>query len=293
MDTVLTLQERRHFDDYGFVVVKNAAPIESCEAVVRACFEFLGLDEHDPSTWYPDWRGGNALVYLHQHQSIWDNRQLERVHRAFAELLGEEKLWVSMDRAGFKPPISPEHSEHEDRGFIHWDLDPAQPLPEKLRVQGVLCLRDTQANMGGFRCVPGFHKRDVIEAWLHSQPAGRPSRNPDLATLPPGFEVTPVEARAGDLVIWDMMLLHGNGRNEGDKPRLAQYITMGAAPDLSQAEAQASRQERLAAWRERRAPDTWLRDVPERFKDREAEIQTEPAQLSSLGRKLLGLDAWA
>ncbi len=293
MNPVFSEQDRQHFEDYGFVVLKNAVPIESCEAVVRACFEFLELDEHDPSTWYPAWRGGNALVHLHQHQSIWDNRQLPRVHQGFAELLGEEKLWVSLDRAGFKPPISAEHPEHEDRGFIHWDLDITKPLPEKLRVQGVLCLRDTGANMGGFRCVPGFHKRELIEAWLQSQPPERRTRNPDLSTLPPGFEVTPVEARAGDLVIWNTLLLHGNGRNEGDKPRLAQYITMHTAPELNDEQARSYREERIGSWRARRAPAGWERDVPERLKHREAQMQAEPSQLSDLGRKLLGLDARA
>lgn len=288
---LLSDADHQYFDEHGFLVVKNVVPIENCEAVVNACFEFLELDQHDPSTWYPSWRGGNALVHLHQHQTLWNNRQHPRMHQAFAELLGTEKLWVSLDRAGFKPPITPAHPEYNDRGFIHWDTDTSRPYPEKLGVQGVLCLRDTDEKMGGFRCVPGFHRREVLEPWFADQPADRNPRAADLSKLPPGFEVTPIPADAGDLIIWNKMLLHGNGRNEGDRPRLAQYITMFTAPaDLESEGAQKLREERIASWRERRSPNTWLKDIPERFQDREK--QNPPAELSELGRKLLGLDAW-
>lgn len=292
MSTILSGQDRQKFDEQGFVVIKNAVPIENCEAVVRDCFAFLEMDEHDRSTWYPAWRGGNSLVHLHQHQSIWDNRQIPRLHEAFTEVLGTPELWVSIDRAGFKPPITPEQPQHDDRGFIHWDLD-INNLPTQTRAQGVLALRDTDEKMGGFRCVPGFCGREQIQDWLDSLPEEKRSRNPDLSLLPTGFEVVPIPMQAGDLVIWSSLLLHGNGRNEGAEPRLAQYITMHRTPDLSGEKAQRDLEERVAAWRERRAPANWERDVPERLKGREAQMQPEPARLDELGRKLLGLDAWS
>lgn len=292
MNTILSPQEHRQFEEQGFVVVRDAVPIAQCEAVVHDCFKFLELDEADPSTWYPQWRGGNALVHLHQAQSIWDNRQHPRVYEAFREILGEEKLWASMDRAGFKPPITPDQPQHDDRGFIHWDLN-LEKLPAQRRVQGVLALRDTTSEMGGFRCVPGFCGREQIQSWLDSLPAEKRRRNPDLSLLPAGFEVVPVEMKAGDLVIWSSLLLHGNGRNEGRKPRLAQYITMHRAPEPGSERAEQDREERILAWRERRAPANWERDIPERLKGREAQLQSEPSELSDLGRKLLGLDPWS
>jgi ectoine hydroxylase-related dioxygenase (phytanoyl-CoA dioxygenase family) len=270
------------FHENGYVVVSNVVPRENLEAVIAAIWQFLEMDSDDPSTWYPPDRRG-SIVHIHQHQALWDNRQHPRVHQAFADILGTEKLWVSMDRAGMKPPIDARYPKYEDRGFVHWDLDPSKPFPERLGVQGVLALTDTTAEMGGFQCVSGFHR--ALAAWIAEQPEDRNPRSPDLSQLPPGFQVTPIPMKAGDLVIWDRLLAHGNGRNEGSRPRLAQYITMYPAADD-----EPQRQERIACWREGQAPSYWEREIPEPFGGRER--QNPPAHLTPLGRKLLGLDSW-
>jgi Phytanoyl-CoA dioxygenase (PhyH) len=279
---VLSEHDLKFFGENGYLVVPDVVPREYREAVIALIWEFLEMDPNDPATWYPPERKG-SLAHVHQHQALWDNRQYPRVHQAFADLLGTEKLWVSMDRATMKPPIDPRFPHFEDRGFVHWDLDTSKPLPKRLGVQGVLALADTTAEMGGFHCIPGFHR--VLEAWIREQPEERNPRVLDLSRLPPGYAVTPIPVQAGDLVIWDRRLAHGNGRNEGSRPRLAQYLTMYPASGD-----EAQRQERIACWRERRAPSYWERDIPEKYRGREQ--RNPPAELTVLGRKLLGLDVW-
>ena len=280
--TVLTDADHAFFRENGYVVVPEAVPAALCAAALAAIWEFLGMDPDEPATWYPPQRRG-GLVYLHQHQALWDNRQYPRVHQAFAELLGAEALWVSMDRATMKPPVSPQFPAYDDSGFIHWDLDTSRPLPTRLGVQGVLALTDTSVDMGGFQCIPGFH-RELAE-WIAAQPAGRDPRSPDLSCLPPGFAVTPIPMAAGDLVVWDRLLAHGNGRNTGTHPRLAQYLTMFPASGD-----EVVCRERIACWRERRAPISWEREIPEA--DRGREQRHPPAELTPLGCRLLGLEAW-
>ncbi len=270
------------FNENGYLVVPKVVPQENLDAVVAAVWEFLEMDPHDPSTWYPPDRRG-AIVHLHQHQALWDNRQYPRLYDAFVDLLGTEKLWVSMDRAGMKPPIDARFPEYDDPGFVHWDMDTSKPLPDKLALQGVLALTDTDANMGGFCCIPGFHR--MLKEWIAEQPADRHPRFPDLSRLPSGYQVTPIPMKAGDLVIWNMQLAHGNGRNEGTRPRLAQYITMYPASNDEQ-----QRTDRVACWRDRHAPAGWEKDVPAKFKGREQ--NNPPAELTPLGRKLLGVDLW-
>jgi hypothetical protein len=279
---VLSEQDLQFFHDNGYVVVPNVVPQANLDAAIAAIWEFLEMDPNDPTTWYPPDRKG-ALAYLHQHPALWENRQHPRVHQAFADIYGTEALWVSMDRATMKPPIDPRFPHYEDRGFVHWDLDTSQPLPERLGVQGVLALADTTAEMGGFCCIPGFHR--VLEAWMREQPAERNPRAPDLSRLPEGFAVTPIPMKAGDLVIWNRTLAHGNGRNTGTRPRLAQYLTMyPAGTGRAQAE------ERIACWRDGHAPSYWEKDIPEKLRGRER--GKPPAPLTPLGRKLLGLDPW-
>src|SRR5579871_4245663 len=92
------------FHEYGYVVVRRAVPEHLLSPVVDAIWNFLEMDPGDPATWY---RGGprvGALVEMHQHQALWDTRQYPAVHEAFAAILGTEKLWVSMNRCGMKPP---------------------------------------------------------------------------------------------------------------------------------------------------------------------------------------------
>jgi hypothetical protein len=279
---VLSETDLEFFQQQGYLVVSNVVPQENLDALLAVIWKFLEMDPNDPATWYPLERK-SSLVYLHQHQALWDNRQSPRLYEAFADILGTEKLWVSMDRASMKPPLDSRFPHYNDRGFVHWDLDTSKPLPETLGVQGVLALEDTTAEMGGFCCIPGFH-RDLA-AWIAQQPADRDLRRPDLSRLPEGCQVTPIPMRAGDLVIWDRRLAHGNGPNTGTRPRLAQYITMYPAREDEEA-----RQERIACWRDRHAPSYWERDIPEALRGREKE--NPPAQLSPLGRKLLGLDVW-
>jgi hypothetical protein len=279
---VLSERDLAAFHENGYLVVPGVVPHEKLEAVIAAVWQFLEMDPNDPTTWYPPERR-TSIVFLHQHQALWDTRQHPRVHQAFADILDTEKLWVSMDRAGMKPPIDVRFPHYEDRGFVHWDVDTSKPLPGQLGVQGVLALTDTSADMGGFQCIPGFHR--VLEAWIREQPQGRNPHAPDLSRLPPGFQVTPVPMKAGDLGIWNRLLAHGNGRNEGSRPRLAQYITMYPA-----LEEEDRREERVACWREGHAPSYWERDIPEQLRGRER--QNPPAKLTPLGRKLLGLDRW-
>ena len=279
---VLSGKDTEFFHENGYLIVSNAVPQENLDAMVAAIFEFLEMDVNDPATWYPPYRK-SALVHFHQHPALWANRQYPKLHQAFADLLGTEKLWVSMDRAGMKPPVNPEHPLGDDNGFIHWDLDTTKPLPTRLGLQGVLSLTDTAADGGGFQCIPGFHKS--LEEWLDAHPEARPARSPGKAELPEGFAVTPIPTKAGDLIIWDTRLAHGNGRNVGTRPRLAQYITMSPASDNEE-----YRAERIACFEEKRANAGWEREIPEPYKGRECRYPH--AELTPLGRKLLGLDLW-
>ena len=280
--SVLTADDLRAFDENGYVVVKNAVPSANLQAVIDALFAFLEMDAHNPDDWYrlPLTPGG--MVEMYQHPAMWQNRQNERVHQAFAAVFGTEKLWVSIDRVNLKPPFRADHSEYDHHGFMHWDADVTRAATAPRRVQGVLCLTDTTPEMGGFRCAPGHHR--VVREWA-SKNGIKPgsSAKPDMTDVP----VVAIPADAGDLIIWDTMLYHGNGRNLSDKPRLAQYINQFPAPTGDEWKAQ--REDRILRWRERLAPEGhWV------VGDKRGWEQThqQTAELSLLGRQLLGLDPW-
>ncbi|HEX6971776.1 MAG TPA: phytanoyl-CoA dioxygenase family protein [Limnochordia bacterium] len=275
---ILSAEDHAFFRENGYVVVHDAVPKENLDAVVAAIWEFLGMDPNDPEDWYRPPLPPGGMVELYHHQALWNNRQHPRVHQAFSEILGTERLWVTFDRVSFKPPRHPAHPEYDHKGFIHWDVDSTRP-PKSLRVQGVLYLTDTAADQGGFQCVPGLH-RD-FEAWVKRQPPDRNPRVPDLT----GYTIEPIPGKAGDLVIWDVMLAHGNGHNVSDRPRFAQYISMFPARE----DDEAGRAERIRRFQQRLPPPgPAFPGDPRRLE----ELHGKPVELTPLGRKLLGLDSW-
>ncbi len=276
--TVFTADDHAFFRENGYVIARDVVPAATLRATVAMIWEFLGMDPADPADWYRPPLSPGGMLEVYQHQALWDGRQSPRVHQAFSEILGTENLWISFDRANLKPPRHPDHPEYDHKGFIHWDTD-TRKLPKPLSVQGVLALTDTTEDMGGFQGVPELYRR--LDAWLPTQPADRNPFAPDLT----GFGITPIPARAGDLIIWDALFPHGNGHNVSDRPRLAQYISMfPARPDDEEA-----RQDRILRWRDRLPPAaSWAPGDPRHWEQEHGQT----AGLTPLGRKLLGLDLW-
>ena len=298
-EPVLSAEDLEHFETEGYVKLARAVPPEQVAAAVDAIWQFLGLDRDDPDDWYRAPHAPNGLVELYQHQSFWDNRQSPRIYGAFRQLWKTEKLWVSLDRASLKLPLSDRHPDWNWPSFMHWDLDLGSETPVQFGVQGVLCLSDTTVDQGGFHCIPGMH-REVLE-WSQVPPQ---ERNPKALTFDHS-RVRAIAAEAGDFIIWHRALPHGSGLNRTDRPRIAQYILATPAgynismyePEPGQPRSQQStgtdwaaspasevlRQQRIAEWERRIGPAGRALDP------REA---GPAADLTPLGRRLLGLDSW-
>jgi ectoine hydroxylase-related dioxygenase (phytanoyl-CoA dioxygenase family) len=148
---------------------------------------------------------------------------------------------------------------------------------EKCMLQGVVALTDTAADQGGFRCVPSLY-RDR-EAWPGKPIVAAGGEEDWLADIK-GRNIVHVPAQAGDLIVWDSRLAHGNSRNVSSRPRIAFYVLMGR-PD------ERLRQAAVESWRTGRCVPWW--------RGRPGYDQIEPwppAALTNLGRRLIGLDSW-
>jgi Phytanoyl-CoA dioxygenase (PhyH) len=268
---VLSAEDRAFWEENGYVVVREAVPLENCRAAERAVWEFLEMHPNDPESWYPDPPRKGIMVEIYQHQALWDNRQYPRVHQAFSEIWGTEKLWVTFDRASMNPPERPGYAFPGP--YLHWDM--SLEKPDRFWVQGVLYLADTPGNQGAFTCIPGFQRK--LGQWLKSLPPDTDPRKVIRET--PG--AIPIEGKAGDLVIWHSALPHGSSPNSAQRPRMAQYISMHPARE----EDEEARQRRITGWQER------LTGLGRETKEKE-HFHGRTAALTPLGRKLLGLDRW-
>lgn len=280
---VLSEEDWQFWQHNGYIVIKQAVPREQATRLASFLWQFEEKDLSDPATWYAPPRAemkmkeltNSGMVELYNHQYQWDNRQTQRVYDAFVDVWGVENLWVTIDRANLNLPVRP---GHEFKGFIHWDYDP-ETRPQN--VQGVLALADqTDENMGGFQCLPELYR--TYDTWKLTQPADRDRFRPDTT----GFEFVKVKLEAGDLLIFNSTLPHGIRPNlTRDKVRIAQYISMMPAEEDNES----LRQWRITSWRDRVAPEGYAFPGDPRHWERDRE---KTAELSPLGRKLLGLDSW-
>ena len=225
---VLSEDDWAHWTKNGYVIVKQAVPMENVERLVDLLWRFEEKDPNDPSTWYAPQRrahgraelNNTGMVEIYNHQYLWDNRQEPRVYNAFVDIWDREDLWVGIDRANLLPP---KKVPGDPKGFIHWDVDTSlRPLP--VGVQGVLSLVKQDEAIGGFQCVPELFYN--FEEWVKTQPADRNPMLPDTT----GLTIVNVEMDPGDLLIFNSLLAHGVRPNHsGNRVRLAQYIAMHPA----------------------------------------------------------------
>jgi len=263
---------RQHFEQHGWARIAGAVPRALCDALVAALERELGVPVRDPARWSRYGGPTPELVPLWGHQAQWDIRQHPALHGIWSELWGTEALRVTLDSCRFTPPWQPGHAEPLE---LHWDHDPHDPALEF--IPGVLALTDTAADQGGFRCVPALYRDRA--AWPTA-----PFRDEDgdswLAEAG-GREVVHVAAEAGDLVVWDSRMPHGNSKNVSARPRIAFYVGMWPAGDARMAEPA------IESWRSGRCVPWW--------RTRPGYDRVEPwppARLTPLGRRLLGLDPW-
>ncbi len=261
---------RETLEREGWFRAEGTVPRELCAALVAVLRDDLDVPVDDPDGW--ERYGASDIVPIWGHQAQWDIRQLPSLHALWAEIWQTEGLWVSLDMVRFTPPW---REGYEDALPIHWDHDPHDG--RQRWVQGVVALTDTEVGQGGWRCIPSlFHERD---AWP-SEPIVRPwgeEWRPDVS----GRDELELPGRAGDLIVWDSRLPHANSRNVSKRPRLAFYIQMFPPQDDEE------RDVRIGCWRQGLCHPVWRwRPGAERAEP------WPPAELSRLGRRLLGLERW-
>jgi hypothetical protein len=284
---VLSEADWQHWINKGYVIVRQAVPGHLLKPVVDMLWQFQEMDPDDDSTWYkPQLRehtmkelNNTGMVEVYNHQSMWDTRQHPRVYDAFVDIWDREDLWVAIDRANLNPPNRGARAAGQVNGFIHFDVDVSQrPLP--IAVQGVLSLKKQDAEVGGFQCLPSIFAE--IDTWSSKQPVDANPFKPDIGAHP----IVNTEMEAGDLLIFNSLLAHGVRPNRSEnRVRMAQYISMFPA----EFDNEAVRQARIHTWAAQTHPlgDPFPGD-PREFEKNHFDV----AQLSPLGRKLLGLDVW-
>jgi hypothetical protein len=270
---LFTREHRAELERNGSTRVEAVIPAPEIARLLAALTSISRVDLNDPGSWY-QYRG---IIPVHHHQSQWDIRQHPRLHQVFSELWQTEKLWVTMDRIGFVPP----YREGDPGPRMHWDGDPRLSVTN---YQAIVYLTDAPGERAPFCTLPHVYRN--LAAWLADKPADWSHRSADFSAEP----MTEVPGHAGDLLIWNAKLPHGPGWNRAHSPRLMQAVSMFRAPRSGggwPGVRDWPKEEQIEWWQTKRPPP-WWRNVPLQVDPEPG----EPAHLSALGRRLVGVDDW-
>jgi hypothetical protein len=284
--------KKEFLETNGYVVIENAANLEQCANSINAICQFLEISRVEPDTWYKDAPLSKiGLMPLHQHPAFWDIRQSPAIYNIFSEILDEKELWVTMDRASFRPPCRYDLENYgSDLNPIHWDYD--FRLKNKSLYQGLIYLNDTNKEQGAFACIPSIYKQIKTGSFKNIEALNKfHKKGLFLSDVIPDCKepVLAIDAPAGSLIIWDARLPHGCVNNHYHEPRFVQFISMFKANDDNAVpnDIIQTREDRIACYEQMQAPGC--------HRNRAGQFNLEPyekAILSSLGKKLLGLTDW-
>ena len=270
---MLTRDQTEQFQTDGYLVIPDVVPQDLRLKVIDAILSYLKVDLDDESTWYPPRIAGHGIVPMHHHQTLWDVRQYPAIHEIFSDLYADHRLWVSMDRASYKAPVAPS-AQTCHRDAIHWDCNPWQF--DDLSIQGLVYLTDTDANQGPFACVPAIYKdlKNYLIENENDEHRQFPKADDQLQAIP---------GKAGSLVVFHRLMPHTSEMNTSAAPRFVQYITMQPVTT------ETDRLKRISEW-QNKMPPAWA--IRQNVQDQQIPEPGDPALLTQLGRKLVGVDRW-
>ncbi|PST83179.1 hypothetical protein C7T94_11305 [Pedobacter yulinensis] len=214
--TLLTAGDLEHWRDHGFLKISAHIPPDYCDAVKAYICEYLHIDLHDRTTWYPaqsDWQG--LMLQTYQHPAIAAIRQHPDSSQLFAELYQTYNIVANTEKVSYNPPETASWTFRHDR--LHWDIDMSKAAD--YYIQGLVYLDDVPENRGPLRLVPGFHHQyNAYVKTFETPEAAQVSiqKHPDAI---------PVPGKKGDVILWQQTLPHAASANHSSLPRFVQYVS--------------------------------------------------------------------
>ncbi|KAF0972300.1 hypothetical protein FDP41_009203 [Naegleria fowleri] len=232
-----------------------------------------------------------------------DNRQQELLYHVFKEMTDLRRMVVPKKKTEEKLVVVDtevkDFPEHKSKRNVHFDRNPwsyvydlnslSGAFPHDylylpgfcveyneagryddgiVKLQALLNFVDNREQDGGFIIVPKFHKYFLQWVQATKKTLGAKHHSSFLVLNSIQKEIAEkgvrLPLRAGDLLIWDIVMPHGSAPNDSDRYRLCQFLKMFPAQPLKK----------------------------ERMKVIQKAVDLNGMQLTELGAKLFGLKEW-
>jgi len=208
-------EQRRFFEENGFLLVKGVLPPDEC-AARRAELHDLAARLAEKKDINATWRGSHLSEEERAKLQIWHCHDVQFYLASFSRLLVDsrlldpianligENIQLHHTKMFIKPPEngSP-FPMHQDYYYF--------PHERNSMIAAILHFDDAPIEKGCVRVVPGSHKLGPLD----TEPDGlylSPTRYPIA-------EATPCPAQAGDLLIFSYLTIHGSGINTSQEAR--------------------------------------------------------------------------
>jgi phytanoyl-CoA hydroxylase len=223
----LTDQQVAHYENQGYLLLKGVFDRAEAAELRREAHELmerlLRFQEID-ATWGSarDVADRPATRLLHCHNVQFQSAALGRVMfdsrlvDAVADLIGpniqlhHNKLFIKPPERGSPFPM------HQDHPFF--------PHERHTMLAAIIHFDDAPLAKGCVRVVPGSHKQGplehIAEGSFHLSPQEYPVE-----------QALPLEAEAGDVLIFSYLTIHGSGVNTSDEARTTLLVQMRAPDD--------------------------------------------------------------
>ena len=254
-EKVLTDEDIADFNEFGYLVLRNALSREEAKLYKDLILDLIPRDLDIPFPWasksgrikpYHEGYGEQATRYGHEDDAIWDTPEFipllcnATAYQAAAQLIGRRELRVQDGtigitmrnddvafHAGGRRESDVDLSSAELSQPLHVDpsiADDAENFtfaPNEVQVGAVVYLTDVEPLGGGIHVVPGGHKL-VREACEQSSMGRHLHSNwTNIKDFPETVEVT---GEAGDIILSHYLLPHAASHNRRARTRFAYFI---------------------------------------------------------------------
>ncbi len=218
---MLTEDQKQFYADNGYVVVRGLLSPEEAATYrqeTHALAERLSAQRNIDSTW------GSADTVTTKKTSLLHCHDVQFQSAAFSRLIVDERLMAVATGI-----IGPNVQLHHTKMFIkppekgspfpmHQDA-PFFPHDNHSMIAAIVHFDDAPIEKGCVRVVPGSHKLGMLP---HLEQGGWHLSPEEY----PVSEALPVEAKAGDVLFFSYLTIHGSGLNESGEARTTVLIQM-------------------------------------------------------------------
>jgi phytanoyl-CoA hydroxylase len=225
----LSSSQKAFYEENGYLLVPGCIDPDEAADLRTEVHAIAARQGPTDATWSSVAEGGTVLEHSHdvQFRSAAFSRLLvdSRLTDVFTSLIGpnvqlhHNKMFIKPPERGSPFPM------HQDYGYF--------PHRGTSMTAAILHLDDAPDAKGCVRVYPGSHKLGPLAA-IGQDHHVDPDRFPLAAAVP-------IEAKAGDLLVFNYLTVHGSGLNVSDEPRTTWLVQVRDPEDQPLSEGHQSR----------------------------------------------------